>query len=97
MMIHDNGVFTELNKTETRKGHPGVESAVQRPSHSTATHKPPPPPPPVRRRSFSLFFPPFRVLPCAHTEQSANFSHVPIPAGSLGCSSVCVCGGGGGS
>ena len=38
-----------------------------------------------RRQPFSLFFPAFRVLPCAHTEWSANFGHVPIPAGSLGC------------
>ena len=38
-----------------------------------------------QRWPFSLFFPPFRVLPCAHTERSANFGHVPIPAGSLGC------------
>ena len=51
-------------------------------------------PPPVRWRSFSLFFLPSAY--CAHTERSANFSHVSIPAGSLGCSSVCVCVGGGG-
>ena len=39
---------------------------------------------PVSVGLFRFFFPPFRVLPCAHTERSANFGHVPIPAGSLG-------------
>ena len=71
------------DETETRKGHPGVESAVQRVSCLTPTHKPPGLGP-VSGGLFH-FFPPFRVLPCAHTEQSANFSHLPIPAGSLGC------------
>ena len=37
-----------------------------------------------RRQPLLLFSPAFRVLPCAHTERSANFGHVPIPAGSLG-------------
>ena len=64
----------------------GVGLVVQRLSRSTSTHKPPgsilvgdP-----LFRSFS----PFRVWPCAHTERSANFGHVPIPAGSLGCTWV---------
>ena len=53
------------DKTETDKGHPGVESAVQRLWHSTPTHKPP-----VRRQPFSLFF----SLPSA-------YCHVPILSG----------------
>ena len=56
------------DKTETKKGHPGVESAVQRPWHSTPTHKPP-----VRRRSAAAFFA-FFSLPSA-------YCHVPILSG----------------
>ena len=53
---------------ETEKGHPGVESAVQRPWHSTPTHKPP-----VRRWSAAAFFAIFS-LPSA-------YCHVPILSG----------------
>ena len=58
------------DKAETKKGHPGVESAVQRPLRSTPTHKPPGSAPvaPV----FLAFF----SLPSA-------YCHVPILSGLL--------------
>ena len=58
------GCRNARDKTEIEKGHPGVESAVQRPWHSTPTHKPP-----VWRRSVAAFFA-FFPLPSAYCNVS---------------------------
>ena len=79
-----SGARTQNIKRKPRKGIPGSNRRC-----SGRCARLPRTSPPVQRRSalvfFAFFSPPFRVLPCAHTERSANFGHVPIPAGSLGC------------